>query len=166
VTLADLNGADDVRARALLADCCVSERWIDGMLEHRPYADRAALRRAARASWDALDEDDWLEAFAGHPRIGDMASLRQKYASSATLAAAEQSGVAGADDAVIERLARVNRAYEDRHGFTFIVCATGRSAAGMLALLEARLDNTRDEELRNAAQEQLQILLLRLEKLL
>jgi 2-oxo-4-hydroxy-4-carboxy-5-ureidoimidazoline decarboxylase len=166
VSLAELNGADEEAARAILADCCVSRRWIDAMLGYRPYADGEALLDAARTSWANLGEDDWLEAFAGHPRIGDVASLRQKYASSAALAAAEQSGVAGADDALLERLAEGNRAYEERHGFIFIVCATGRSAAEMLALLESRIDNSRDEELRSAAREQLAILLLRLEKLL
>jgi 2-oxo-4-hydroxy-4-carboxy-5-ureidoimidazoline decarboxylase len=64
------------------------------------------------------------------------------------------------------RLARGNRAYEERFGFIFIVCATGKSAAEMCALLEARLHNDRATELLVAAEEQRKILQLRLEKLL
>lgn len=136
------------------------------MLARRPLADESALRDAAQAVWQDLGETDWLEAFAGHPRIGDVASLQARYADSAHLAAREQAGVAAATDSVIERLAAGNAAYEQRFGFIFIVCATGKRADEMCALLEARLANDRDEELRIAAGEQLKILLLRLEQLL
>jgi OHCU decarboxylase len=93
-------------------------------------------------------------------------SLKAKYAATGHLAAAEQAGVSDASDAVITRLAAGNAAYEQRFGFIFIVCATGKTAAEMLALLEERLDNDRDTELAIAAEEQLKILMIRLEKLL
>ncbi len=161
-----LNALDEAAARASFERCCVSRRWIEGMLSARPYGDADAVRRQARKSWQALGEKDWLEAFSGHPRIGDVTSLRARYAASAELAAGEQSGVAAAGDDVLEGLARGNTAYEERFGFIFIVCATGRSAEEMYALLKARLANDRATELAIAADEQLKILLLRLEQLL
>ena len=166
MTLAAFNELDESSARTALADCCVSHRWIAAVLARRPFASDEALRRAAEQCWDGLGEADWLEAFEGHPKIGDVTSLRAKYASSAALASSEQAAVAGADEAVLERLARGNSDYEARFGFIFIVCATGRSAAEMCDLLEARLHNSREEELRIAAAEQRKILMIRLEKLL
>jgi OHCU decarboxylase len=112
-----------------------------------------------------LTEADWLEAFAAHPLIGDVDSLRAKYAATKTLAAGEQSGVASAGEATLAALAEVNRAYRDKFGFIFIVFATGKSAAEMLAILKSRIDNSREQEIRNAAVEQMKITRLRLQKL-
>lgn len=166
MSLADFNALSPAEAMQRLADCCVSQSWISGVLDRRPYAGGEDLREAATSVWRSLDEPDWLEAFEGHPKIGDVNSLKAKYASTGHLAAAEQSGVATATDDTIERLAAGNSAYEQRFGFIFIVCATGKTAEEMLALLEQRLDNSRDREIIIAAEEQLKILLLRLEKLL
>lgn len=166
MSAATLNALADDEARERFARCCVSRRWIGGMLAGRPYSDADAVRERARQVWQTLGEDDWLEAFEGHPKIGDVSSLRAKYAATGDLAASEQAGAAAASDALIERLARGNAAYEERFGFIFIVCATGRSAEALCATLEARLDNNRTEELAIAADEQLRILLLRLEQLL
>ncbi|MEO1079231.1 MAG: 2-oxo-4-hydroxy-4-carboxy-5-ureidoimidazoline decarboxylase [Pseudomonadota bacterium] len=166
MSVAAFNDLSDSDARDALARCCVSHRWIEAVLASRPFTGDEALRSVAGQCWDQLAEADWLEAFEGHPKIGDISSLRDKYASSAGLAAHEQSGVAGADEPVLERLAQGNKEYEARFGFIFIVCATGRSAAEMCDLLEARLHNTRDDELRIAVGEQRKILMIRLEKLL
>jgi len=82
------------------------------------------------------------------------------------LAAGEQSSVSQASEETLQALARDNVAYLQKFGFIFIVFATGKSAAEMLALLQARLPNSRKQELRNAAQEQHKITALRLHKLL
>jgi OHCU decarboxylase len=113
----------------------------------------------------ALVEADWLEAFAAHPLIGDVDSLRKKYGATRDLAAGEQAGAAGAGAATLQELADLNRSYREMFGFIFIVFATGKSADEMLANLRSRLGNSRDEELRNAAAEQIKITRLRLEKL-
>lgn len=63
-------------------------------------------------------------------------------------------------------LAEANRTYESRFGYIFIVCATGKSAEEMLALVRSRLRNDAETELRVAADEQRKITRLRLEKLL
>ncbi len=156
---------DEEFARSQLASCCVAQRWIDGVLGQRPFTDEAQLRAAADAVWARMSEPDLLEAFEGHPKIGDVSSLKAKYASTASLAAHEQSSVGSATDEIIERLAAGNTAYEERFGFIFIVCATGKSAEEMCDLLEARLNNDRADELRIAGEEQRKIMQLRLEKL-
>ena len=166
MSVAAFNALADDEADRQLSNCCVSQRWVAEVRNGRPYACGDDLRRAAESVWRSLEESDWLEAFDGHPKIGDVNSLKAKYASTGHLAAAEQSSVASASDDVIDRLAAGNSAYEARFGFIFIVCATGKSAAEMLALLEARLGNERNVEIQIAAEEQLKILLLRLEKLL
>ena len=162
---ATLNAMDDNEARAALTNCCAAGAWVEGMLSRRPFADDNAVLTAAAAVAATLGEVDWLEAFAAHPLIGDVESLRKKYAATREVAAGEQAGVSGAADATLAELAALNRQYAERFGFIFIVFATGRSAAEMLAILQRRIENARDEELKNAAAEQLKIMQLRLQKL-
>ena len=161
-----LNTASKDDVRATLTRCCGATRWVDGMIQARPFADKATLHQVADTVWATMGRTDILEAFDHHPRIGaDLDQLRAKFASTADLAGNEQSGVEDADEAVLRRLRDGNIAYEARFGHIFIVCATGKSAAEMLALLEARMDNSPDDELRIAAGEQAKITHLRLEKL-
>lgn len=164
MTLDEFNSFDADAASQALQRCCVSKRWIAAMVSSRPYADANALRNAADSVWSDLGADDYLEAFEGHPKIGDVNSLAAKYANSGDLAAHEQSSVAEATQAVIERLAAGNKRYEQRFGYIFIVCATGKSAMEMCELLEARLHNDPEEELHVAAEEQRKILQIRLEQ--
>ncbi len=166
MSLAEFNKLDDAAARQALLLCCVSERWVRAMLDARPFASDDAFRAQADRCWAETQERDWLEAFEGHPKIGDVDSLKAKYANSGSLAAHEQASVADADGDVINRLAEGNASYEARFGFIFIVCATGKTAREMCELLEARLANDRAVELTIAAEEQRKIMQLRLEKLL
>lgn len=160
-----LNAMPPETARAALLRCCGSRRWADAMTVRRPFPSDKDVYRAAADMWAGLDRADWLEAFAAHPRIGDLDSLRRKFPSTAEWAGGEQAGVAVASDDVLRALADGNRAYEQRFGYIFIVCATGKTAAEMLAMLRRRLDHDPANELRIAAAEQAKITRLRLEKL-
>ena len=164
--LARLNSLDDSGAAEALARCCGAPRWVQGMLARRPFASAARLFDDADAVWAAMERADILAAFAHHPRIGDVAGLRAKFASTAAWAEGEQAGAARASDEVLERLAKGNADYEARFGHIFIVCASGKSAQEMLDLLLARMPNPPEHELRVAAAEQAKITRLRLEKLL
>ncbi len=166
MTIAELDHAAESTVVTALERCCGASAWVRGMLARRPFGDAAALHAAADAAYAPLSRTDLLEAFSHHPRIGDVAGLRERFASTAQWASGEQSGVAAADETTLERLAQRNAEYETRHGHLFIVCATGLTAAEMLARLEARLLNEPELELRNAAAEQLKITHLRLDKLL
>jgi allantoinase len=161
-----LNQLDADSLRAALAKCCSSERWLDRMIVERPFTgNNRLLLRDAAVFWWAMDREDWLEAFAAHPKIGDVESLRAKFAGTRDWAGGEQSGVAGASEGTLNRLAELNRDYEARFGYIFIVCATGKSADEMLAILESRLPNDPQTEVQIAATEQLKITQLRLRKL-
>jgi len=164
--LAHLNGLPEAEARAALERCCGARRWVEGMLAGRPFATPRALVERAESVWLELEASDYLEAFAHHPEIGaNLSELKRKFAGTADLSAAEQAGAASASEAVLVALQRQNRAYRERFGHAFIVCATGKSAETMLALLEQRIENSAAEELRVAAAEQAKITRLRLEKL-
>lgn len=165
MTLATFNAAAASDAADALHRCCSCAAWVTALVAGRPYPALAALRQAADDCWGNLEEQDYLEAFAGHPQIGDVATLRAKYADTRDLAAAEQAGVAQAGDAVIEALAQANAAYLERFGFIFIICATGLGADEMLQALRLRLGNSRAQELQNAAEEQRKIFQLRLGQL-
>ena len=116
--------------------------------------------------WRTLDRDDWLEAFRSHPKIGEKKTANPVAAQSQQWSTQEQRGVANATPDAVDKLARLNRAYEEKFGFIFIVCATGKSSDEILALLEQRLTNVPETELPIAAAEQAKITELRLRKLL
>jgi len=162
--LLDAASLDD--ARASLTRCCGAARWVNGMLAQRPFGSDAALFDAAEAVWATMAPSDILEALTHHPRIGaDLDELRKRYGATAQWAAGEQAGAAVADEPTLHALRDGNLRYEARFGHIFVVCATGKSAAEMLALLEARLPNERAAELQLAAAEQAKITRIRLEKL-
>ena len=127
------------------------------MLAGLPYAGDVALRAAAEREWWALGREDWLEAFAAHPRIGQRASDGW--------AREEQRGAAAATVETQRALAAANRAYEVRFGYLYLVCATGRGAEDLLADLRQRLVHDPERELRIAAGEQAKITALRFAKL-
>lgn len=166
MTIEELNALTPDSAREELARCCGSVRWVEGMLARRPFHDKSAARAASDAAWAETSEKDWLEAFSHHPRIGGKDALRAKFSATSSWAQSEQAGAASADEATLDALAKGNADYEARFGFIFIVCATGKTAPEMLALLRARLPNARASELKIAAAEQHKITKVRLEKLL
>ena len=162
---AKLNSLTDDNARAALSNCCAAEKWVSSMLAARPFSSDDALLAACDQIAATLAEPDWLAAFAAHPLIGNVDTLRAKYAATKQLAAGEQAGVDAASEATLRELAELNRLYAERFGFIFIVFATGKTADQMLAILKSRINNSRDQELASAAAEQLKITRLRLEKL-
>lgn len=160
-----LSEMEDREGREALVRCCGAQAWVAGMLDLMPFRDEIALFEAAERVFETLEREDWLEAFDHHPKIGDLESLRAKYGDR-NWSEGEQAGVNEADTAVLTRLAEGNAQYEAMYGYIFIVCASGKGAAEMCEILEARLGNPADEELRIAAGEQMKITGLRLEKLL
>jgi 2-oxo-4-hydroxy-4-carboxy-5-ureidoimidazoline decarboxylase len=123
------------------------------------------LLEIAESNWYACEVKDWLEAFSNHPKIGDLGSLKEKYRSTAHLAAGEQASVNQASEKILQSLADLNKLYENKFGYIFIVFATGKSADEMLALLKARLQNDPEKEIGIAMDEQNKITRLRLEKI-
>ena len=149
-------------ASAWLERCCGAPRWVERMAARRPFGSREALLAAAREEWFALSRDEWIDAFRRHPRLGDREALRTKFASTRAFSEAEQAGVTGAADVVLDALSEGNRRYEERFGYIFIACASGQSAEALLASLTGRLANEPDVELGVAAEEHAKITALRL----
>jgi 2-oxo-4-hydroxy-4-carboxy-5-ureidoimidazoline decarboxylase len=166
VTLHEFNILPKEKLIEELKKCCGSTAWVQRMLPFIPADDMVELLEDAEDEWWKCSRSDWIEAFAHHPKIGDTDSLRKKFASTATWASGEQSGVNNASEETIRALAAANKLYEERFGFIFIVCATGKTAEEMLDLLQQRLQNEPDEEIIIAADEQNKITKLRIEKLL
>ncbi|MDQ3804587.1 MAG: 2-oxo-4-hydroxy-4-carboxy-5-ureidoimidazoline decarboxylase [Acidobacteriota bacterium] len=164
--LTRLNSLPPREARAELLKCCGSSRWAEGVAARRPFRNIDELLEAADRVWWELTPEDWLEAFRGHPKIGGRGAAAEVSEEARRWSEREQSGARDASAEVAAALAEGNRAYEEKFGFIFIVCAAGKSAAEMLSLLDARLNNERDAELRLAAEEQRQITRLRLRRLL
>lgn len=161
-----LNSLPRAAAAEALRRACGSARWVEGMLAHRPFPSTDSLYARAAEEWRSATEADVLEALARHPQIGeDLAALRQRFPKTAGLSEREQAGVAGAAEQTLVALRDANAAYRARFGFTFIICATGKTAEEMLSALRQRLANDRRTELVTAAAEQAKITQLRLEGL-
>ncbi|MEX0624821.1 2-oxo-4-hydroxy-4-carboxy-5-ureidoimidazoline decarboxylase [Saccharospirillum sp.] len=163
MTLVELNQASTAQRAAFFHSQCAAQRWVERMTQSSPFANKEAVLNAAREHWAQMGEADWREAFDGHPMIGNLESLRAKYQSSRDHSSQEQSGVDGASDETLRALAEENQTYFDRHGFIFIVFASGKGADQMLDQLRARINNSTGQELKLAAAQQLKITLLRLE---
>ena len=166
MTLHELNTLPKQRLIEELSKCCGSSTWVKNMLPFFPADDLVELLEDAEEQWWKCSKEDWKEAFAHHPKIGDVESVKKKFASTAQWASGEQSGVNTASQKTIEALAEGNKKYESKFGYIFIVCATGKSAGEMLEILESRLPNDPEDEIEIAADEQNKISKLRLEKLL
>ncbi|MDQ4120279.1 MAG: 2-oxo-4-hydroxy-4-carboxy-5-ureidoimidazoline decarboxylase [Acidobacteriota bacterium] len=164
--LEKLNHIPPETARTAFLSCCGSRRWAERMTEARPFAGMDELINRAKEIWQNLEPEDWLEAFAAHPKIGARKAASQQSEQSAQWSQNEQSGVLGAENAVLSELAEANRLYEEKFGYIFIVCATGKTAEEMLALCQERLKNESLTELQTAAEEQRKITEIRLKKLL
>lgn len=160
---AHLDSLNDAGARSALLRCCGSKAWVEGMMRRRPFRDDNILLQSADQVWNTLSANDWLEAFASHPRIGERPS--PSHGSAAAWASAEQSGTSTAAAETARALAQGNTRYESKFGHVFLVCATGKSADEMLEALNIRLNHDAETELRIAAGEQAKITRLRLHKL-
>lgn len=161
--LAAWNQADARDALEEMMACCGARRWAEAMAARRPMRDVVELSSEADNAWSEMEEADWMEAFACHPRIGERRAAHAS-AQSAAWSRQEQAGAADATARVLEEMAEGNAQYEAKFGFTYIVCATGKTAEEMLAILKKRLAHTREAEVREAAEQQRQILQIRLGK--
>lgn len=162
-TLAAWNAAEEAAALEAMVACCGARRWASAMAALRPIASVAELSAAADREWSRMEVADWMEAFACHPRIGER-KAQHASGKSATWSIQEQSAATSAAQRVLAELTEGNAQYERRYGFTYIVCATGKSAEEMLAILKRRLSSDVETELREAAEQQRQILQIRLGK--
>ena len=156
--LAALNAAPLKQALADFLRCCGSHTWAGAMAGGRPHLSLPTLEKAADSAWSHCSREDWLEAFSAHPAIGqrsDRAWSRE-----------EQSGAAEASAETLHQLEEANLRYREKFGYTFIVCATGKTANEMLDMVRRRIENDAGSEIQNAAREQRLITRLRLRKLL
>ena len=160
-----LNVLGRAEAEHALLQCCGSRRWAQRVAAERPYQDLEALITRANDIWWSLQPNDWLEAFRSHPKIGEKKAAGLVSDKSRQWSGQEQSGVSNASQETVDSLATLNQAYEERFGFIFIICATGKTSEEMLAALRERLGNDTTRELTTAAAEQGKITELRLRKL-
>ena len=160
--LARLNALSAADAEADLLTCCGSREWARRVAALRPFDSEDALFEAAEVAWWALDREDWLQAFRSHPRIGEKKAEAGQTGREQGWSRGEQAGMDAAADATRRALADGNRAYEERFGHIYLVCAAGKSADELLQILQSRLANDPAEEIQIAAEEHAKICDLRL----
>ncbi len=165
-TLQRLNTLSTVQAEAELLKCCGSAKWARQIVERRPFDNLNDLLAHADSIWWSLDSTEWLEAFAHHPKIGEKRAAGAQSDEARRWSEAEQAKASPATRETSLALGEANRQYEQRFGYIFIVCATGKSSEEIVSILNERLANSPENELRIAAAEQAKITQLRLRKLL
>ncbi|MEH6535105.1 MAG: 2-oxo-4-hydroxy-4-carboxy-5-ureidoimidazoline decarboxylase [Psychroserpens sp.] len=167
ITLNQLNSFSDQEAFSKLEQCCVSNTWINKMVQSRPFSSENEMIKTAASIWyNDCTIEDFKDAFTGHPKIGNVDSLKEKFAHTAEWAGNEQSKVTEANIETIEALAKANEFYEDKFGYIFIVSASGKSAKEMLAIVNSRLNHNIEDEIHVAMNEQHKITVIRLAKLI
>jgi len=162
--LARWNALPQMEAEEEILPCCGSEHWAQELARLRPFATPRALFEASDRVWLGLTPSDWEQAFHSHPRIGERKAPTMATKQSAAWSLDEQNGIDKEAAATLAELNRLNQEYEARFGRVFLVCATGKSADEMLAILKTRIDNDPTVELHGAAEQQRQITQLRLRK--
>jgi 2-oxo-4-hydroxy-4-carboxy-5-ureidoimidazoline decarboxylase len=162
--LARWNGLALDAAEDEILPCCGSKAWAHRMAAQRPLGDEMSVLSAADRNWRNLGETDWKEAFRSHPRIGETRAEQPSHARSAAWSAQEQREATAGGDIVKIALTEANREYERRFNRIFIVCASGKSAREILEILQRRLENDPETELLEAAEQQRQIMHLRIKR--
>ncbi len=165
--LARWNSLDAETAAREILPCCGSRAWAAGLAARRPFASADGLADASDWVWASLPEADWREAFDSHPRIGQQharAATAESLAWSSEEQRAAMSAAGSEEDAAKLALAERNRQYEEKFGRIFIVCAAGKSAAEILAILDERMANDAPSEMLEAAEQQRQITQIRLRR--
>jgi OHCU decarboxylase len=161
-----LNSLSAPEALSEFLKVCGSKTWAQRMVDQRPFVEVSRLLSKADDIWASLAAQDWLEAFRSHPKIGEKKAEQAQSAEARAWSEQEQAGTRDSAQETMQALAAGNREFEQRFGYIFIVCATGKTSVEMLANLRERVNNDPDVELRIAAEEQRKITQLRLKRLL
>lgn len=165
MTIAEFDHLPNDKKEQLFQNCCGSSAWVSKMLQVLPANDLIDLFEDADDKWNECSPEDWKEAFQHHPMIGDTQSIKEKFASTAGWAIGEQEGAREISEETAKDLLEGNKQYHEKFGYIFIVYATGKTAKEMLDILQQRLKNKPEDEIKIAAAEQIRITKKRLEKL-
>ncbi len=161
--LEDFNAAGHAEAAAALRPCLDIQRWIEEIVQRRPFGNAASLIEAANQAAEPFTRPEVAAALAHHPRIGERAAGNS---TEARLSQSEQAGLGSPDPAVAAAIAEGNRRYEEKFGQVFLIRAAGRSREDVLAALNARLAHTLEQEQAIIGQQLREIAVLRLEGLI
>lgn len=157
------NSLPPAAAASEILPCCGSHAWANALATKRPIPDESTLLETSATVWRSLPESAWQEAFNSHPRIGEKHAQTEATTKSLAWSAQEQK-TATPDEATKQALTEANRRYEQKFDRIFIICATGKTSAEILAALESRMNNSPAVELREAAEQQCLITNTRLKR--
>lgn len=163
MNLEQFNSADRAAAICAVRPCMDIQRWIEGVVDTRPYASAEALLQQARNVAEPLQTAEIDAALAHHPRIGERATGDN---AEAHMSVAEQAGLGDSSAELEQALEQGNRDYEQKFDRVFLIRAAGRDRAEILSELRRRMDNDEAQELAVIADQLRQIAVLRLENII
>lgn len=142
---------------SIASEICASASYVSAITSARPYSSLDELLVHSAQEIRQMPKDMLMMALEGHPRIGALRDLGERERE-------EQKGVLAEDDSVKRGLKHGNETYEKKFGFVFLVFATGKTGSEMLEIMNRRLHNDLETEIREAREELLKISDLRWRK--
>ena len=124
------------------------------MEESRPFTSLEQMLERATEIWNNLAEEDWLQAFLHHPPIGmNKNAIANKFAKNSNFSTKEQAGVRGSSIQVLKKLEELNKQYQQKFGFIFLINASDKTGEEILEFLQKRIHSDRATEIRTAAEQ-------------
>lgn len=145
---------------------------MTALFEHSPWVEERADARPSSgdrhvdlmAVVHEASREEQLALIRAHPELAGKAAIDRTL----TEASAAEQASAGLDRLTLEEFERfqtLNTAYAERFGFPFIICVRLTDKAGILAAMQARMRNSREEEIEAAIEQIGEIVRLRLKDL-
>ena len=165
-TLEHINRLDRPAFVALLGEIFEHSPWVaEGAWPARPFATVTALHAAMVRAVKAAPRTQQLALLRAHPELaGKLAQAGQLTAATATQHAS--AGLNAHTPAEMRRIAELNAAYREKHGFPFIVAVKNYTRRGILREFERRAANDPEVEFATCLDQVCEIGLIRLEALL
>ena len=163
VALQDLNASDRARFVSVCGPVFESSPWIaERTWPQRPFATLQAVHRALVSTVEAASQEEKLALIRAHP---DLVGRLAEAPALGALSAGEQAaaGLTSLSLEEAERFRSSNRAYHDRFGFPFVICARENRKEAILRAFPERLRHSRDQEISTALSEIARIAWLRLQ---
>lgn len=152
-TLTELNTLSQQAFIACLSDIYEHSSWVaECVSSQHPFPDVASLANAMQACVQSADRPAQLKLIRAHPELAGKLAIKGDL----TSASLSEQATAGLNDCTpkeFTRLVELNRTYQAKFDFPFIVAVRGMRRADIIAAMEKRVMNTLEQEISTALNE-------------
>jgi len=160
--LAELNALDREDFTRVVAPVFEHSPWVAARTcAQRPFSAREDLHAALCDTVMKASDEEKIALIRAHPDLGERAAL-----TSASQKEQASAGLNRASGNEMARLRQLNQKYREQFGFPFVICAREHTKEEIPDAIEARLMNSRGQEIDNSLGEIFKIADLRLRDLI